>query len=117
MKLLGLKSWAICALVLASVVVKAQDIHFSQFTSAPLILNPAFTGVNGCDYRFAANYRTQWTGIAPFRTIAASYDMAIAKKKTRSKGNFGGVGVSFFSDKAGDSELSTNQVNLNFLIP
>ena len=112
MKLLRLKSWAIFAFVLASTLVKAQDIHFSQFTSAPLLLNPAFTGVNGCDYRFATNYRTQWTGIAPFRTIAASYDMAIAKKK-KSKGNFGGVGMSFFSDKAGDADLSTNQVNIN----
>jgi len=91
--------------------LQAQDIHFSQYNAAPLLLNPAMTGVNGCDYRFTANYRTQWTGIANFRTIAASYDMAYAKKK--SKGNFGGIGLSIFSDKAGDSELSTNQANLN----
>jgi type IX secretion system PorP/SprF family membrane protein len=113
MKWNGLKILAITLLFFAAFAAKAQDIHFSQYNAAPLLLNPAFTGVNGCDYRFAANYRTQWSGIAPFRTIAASYDMAIAKKKYKSKGNYGGVGVSFFSDKAGDSELSTNQVNLN----
>lgn len=112
MKSLRNKIYVVIVVVLTNMVVKAQDIHFSQFTSAPLLLNPAFTGVNGCDYRFAANYRNQWSGIAPFRTIAASYDMAIAKKK-KSKGNFGGIGMSFFSDKAGDADLSTNQLNLN----
>jgi type IX secretion system PorP/SprF family membrane protein len=113
MKLLRTKIWVITLTLLTTTFVKAQDIHFSQFTSAPMLLNPAFTGVNGCDYRFAANYRTQWNGVAPFRTIAASYDMAVAKKKTKAKGNFGGVGISFFSDKAGDSQLSTNQINLS----
>jgi type IX secretion system PorP/SprF family membrane protein len=100
-------------MLLTTIVGMAQDIHFSQFNAAPLLLNPAFTGVNGCDYRFAANYRSQWSGIAPFRTIAASYDMALAKKKTKSKGNFGGIGMSFFSDKAGDLALSTHQLNIS----
>lgn len=89
----------------------AQDIHFSQYNSAPILLNPALTGVNGADYRLAANYRQQWTNVANYRTIAASYDMALFKKTNRS--NYGGLGVSFFSDKAGDTDLSTNQVNLN----
>jgi type IX secretion system PorP/SprF family membrane protein len=113
MKLPGVKILILVTMLFATMFVKAQDIHFSQFNAAPLLLNPAFTGVNGCDYRFAANYRTQWGGIAPFRTVAASYDMAIAKKKTKSKGNFGGVGISFFSDRAGDLALSTNQVNIS----
>jgi type IX secretion system PorP/SprF family membrane protein len=113
MKLFGFKVWLVSTIVLASTFAKAQDIHFSQFTSAPLLLNPAFTGVNGCDYRATAIYRNQWTGIAPFRTVAASYDMALAKKRTKGKGHYGGIGVSLFSDKAGDSQLSTNQVNLN----
>jgi type IX secretion system PorP/SprF family membrane protein len=109
----GIKFLIFNILLFTAFFVKGQDIHFSQYNAAPLLLNPAFTGVNGCDYRFAANYRTQWTGIAPFSTIAASYDMAIAKKKYKAKGNFGGIGVSFFSDKAGDLALRTNQVNLN----
>ena len=94
-----------------SFTLSAQDLHFSQFNSAPLLLNPALTGVNGCSYRFAANYKTQWTNLAPYNTIAASYDMALFNEKPKS--NFGGIGVSFFSDRAGDSELSTNQVNLS----
>ena len=100
------------ALTLASYASFAQDIHFSQFHSAPLFLNPALTGINGANYRFVANYKTQWNGLAPYNTVAASYDMNIFKK-AGTRGNFGGIGVFFFTDKAGDSELRTTQANLN----
>lgn len=113
MRINGSKYWPTIVMLLVTCTMSAQDIHFSQFNAAPLLLNPALTGVNGCDYRFAANYRNQWSGIAPFRTIAASYDMAVARRKGNAKSNFGGIGISYFSDKAGDSELSTNQVNLS----
>lgn len=89
----------------------AQDIHFSQFNAAPLILNPALTGVNGCDYRMTANYRSQWAGVGKYNTVAASYDMAVMKRN--SKSNYGGIGISLFSDRAGDLSLSTTQVNLS----
>ncbi len=39
----------------------AQDIQFSQYYSAPLFLNPAFTGANVC-YRMSGNVRSQWPG-------------------------------------------------------
>ncbi len=89
----------------------AQDIHFSQFNNSPMTLNPAFAGVNGCSYRFVANYKAQWTNLDAYQTVAASYDMAVGK--TKPKGNFGGFGVSLFSDKAGDVNLRTSQVNFN----
>lgn len=88
-----------------------QDIHFSQFNAAPMQLNPALTGVNGCDYRFAANYRSQWAGLGKFNTVAASYDMAILKRT--SKSNYGGIGIAMYSDRAGDLSLSTTKVDLN----
>ncbi|TVR77750.1 MAG: type IX secretion system membrane protein PorP/SprF [Chitinophagaceae bacterium] len=91
--------------------LKSQDIHFSQFNAAPLYLNPALTGVNSCDYRFAANFRNQWTNVANYRTLMASYDMNLGGTGMPNS-NFGGVGVTFFSDKAGDIDLATNQVNL-----
>lgn len=88
-----------------------QDIHFSQFNAAPLQLNPALTGVNGCDYRVAANYRSQWAGVGKFNTVAASFDMAVLRKTAKS--NYGGIGISLFNDRAGDLSLSTTQVNLS----
>ena len=42
---------------------KAQDIHFSQFHAAPVLLNPALTGAFGGEARFIANYRSQWQEI------------------------------------------------------
>ncbi len=107
-----MKKYAIIiALFLTSFVAIGQDIHFSQFNSAPMLLNPALAGLNSGNYRFAANYRNQWTGLAPYNTFAASYDMNMFKQGPRS--NFGGIGMFFFTDKAGDSELRTTQVNLN----
>lgn len=88
-----------------------QDIHFSQFNAAPLQLNPALTGVNGCDYRFAANYRSQWAGLGKFNTVAASYDMAVLKRNDKS--NYAGFGLAMFNDRAGDLSLSTTKVELN----
>ncbi len=91
--------------------VQAQDIHFSQYNQQPLFLNPAFAGVNGCDYRVAATYRSQWAGLGRFNTVAASADMAILKKTKKS--NYGGIGISFFNDRAGDLSFSTTQANIH----
>ena len=49
-------------------VIQAQDVHFSQYYFSPLSLNPANTGNYDGDYRFFANYRTQW------RELSQSYD-------------------------------------------
>lgn len=90
---------------------KAQDVHFSQFNSSPIYLNPALSGLNGCNYRMAANYKRQWGGVANFQTIAASYDMNFLKKNRKS--NFAGFGISLFNDRAGDVNLSHTKVDLS----
>jgi len=101
----------ILALIFSSLAAIGQDIHFSQFNSSPLLLNPALAGVNRGNYRLATNYKSQWAGLAPYNTFAASYDMNMFKHSK--KANFGGIGMFFFTDKAGDSELRTTQVNIN----
>lgn len=92
----------------------AQDIHFSQFNSSPMTLNPALAGINGCDYRLVANFKSQWGSVSSgntYRTIGASYDQAVGK--TTRYSNYGGFGLSFFADQAGDGSFNTNQVDLN----
>lgn len=112
MRRLGLSLAILFLLACVSISnTNAQDIHFSQFNAAPIILNPALTGVNGSDYRVAANYRSQWAGLGKYNTVAASYDMALFRKTPKT--NYGGIGVSLFSDRAGDLSLSTTQVNLS----
>lgn len=98
---------------LFSFALKSQDAHFSQFYFSPLSMNPSLTGAFYGKARLLVNYRNQWNSIstAPYQTFAFSYDMGMKKK--RGKTGFLGAGVSFLSDKAGDSELSLNQINLS----
>lgn len=88
-----------------------QDIHFSQFFSSPLTLNPASAGMFDGDMRAIMNYRTQWGSISePYVTMAASIDAPVFRKINN--GMFG-MGVNFFKDDAGDSKLSTTNVGLS----
>src|SRR5688572_14314914 len=83
----------------------AQHYQFSQFYAAPTYLNPAFTGANACS-RLAINYRNQWNAIpGGFNTYQVTMDHAVKKFNS-------GIGIQFFSDRAGIGNLKTNQVNL-----
>jgi type IX secretion system PorP/SprF family membrane protein len=90
----------------------AQDIHFSQFYLSPQMQNPALVG-SGHDMQALLNYKDQWRSVAsPYKTIAASFDMKL-NKKNKKKG-FCAAGVSFFSDRAGDSKMGITQANFSF---
>lgn len=94
--------------------VQAQDIHFSQYFSSPLTLNPALTGAFNADFRAAANFRDQYFksdfGVAPgtYMTFSGSFDAALFRKKLKEDGL--GVGVMFFNDRAGSGALTTQSV-------
>ena len=75
-------------------------------------MNPAETGDLKSDIRAFTSYRSQWKSIStPYETFTFSYDMGI--KKNFQKSGFLGAGISFTRDKAGDVQLSMNQVNLS----
>ncbi|NDC40993.1 MAG: type IX secretion system membrane protein PorP/SprF, partial [Chitinophagia bacterium] len=59
----------------------AQDVHFSQYFTSPLTLNPGLTGLVPDDIRAAANYRTQWSSVStnPYMTGTISVDLAMLK--------------------------------------
>lgn len=91
--------------------VAAQDIHFTQFYSTPLQVNPAKTGFITGDYRLAGSYRNQWSSITvPYVTMTGSTDLSFAVGK-RKKDIFG-TGLVMFNDKAGDSRFSTTNIGL-----
>jgi type IX secretion system PorP/SprF family membrane protein len=53
----------------------AQDIHFSQIHTVPLMLNPAATGIMESQFRLATNYRNQWRQIDfPYVSNYLSFD-------------------------------------------
>jgi type IX secretion system PorP/SprF family membrane protein len=85
----------------------AQDIHFSQFMSSPMNLNPAQTGNFKGSYRFTGNARRQWSSVTiPYQTFGIAAD---ARNFLRAKN--AGAGISLYQDKTGDSQFSTLQFN------
>lgn len=97
--------------VFAGVSLFAQDIHFSQFYMTSLSQNPAMAGYSH-DFQGILNYKTQWQSVpSPYKTMAGSFDTKFKKQKV-TKGFWAG-GLNFFSDKAGDSRMSTMQANLS----
>jgi type IX secretion system PorP/SprF family membrane protein len=60
-----------------------QDLQLSQYDAAPIILNPALTGIKeNLKYRFVQQYRNQWDAIArkSFISTILAYDMNINQK-------------------------------------
>lgn len=81
---------------------QSQDVHFSQFSQTPQLINPAATGSFIGSFRGVLNYKTQWGGLgSPYKTYAASFDMPIAKGNGRKA--YLGVGGNFYKDAAGDA--------------
>jgi type IX secretion system PorP/SprF family membrane protein len=102
------------ALLLASVffgtVSSGQDIHFSQYTLTPLILNPAQAGAYR-NFEVIANYKSQWSSISPnaFKTMMFNYDGRLMQKKWKKKWLAAGLTIS--NDKAGEGDMITTQAN------
>ena len=92
--------------------LQAQDIHFSQFTMTPLLLDPSQTGKFGGDDRAILNYRDQWRSVAsPYKTYGFSYDMGLNRQHRRD--DFFGIGISAYSDKSGDISLGSTFLNVS----
>src|SRR5271156_6168840 len=92
----------------------AQDVHFTQYFTSPLTLNPALTGLVNEDLRFAANFRTQWSTVSanPYITGTISYDMAVLKGKLP-EGDALGIGLLGLYDKSGTGGLTNTTVGLS----
>jgi type IX secretion system PorP/SprF family membrane protein len=103
---------SIAAMAMSMGAAAQQDIHFSQYYTSPLFVNPATTGMFEGDLRAMTNYRNQWTTVgAPFSTISGSVDMPIFSPKNSD--DFFSLGGTFFNDKAGDSKFKTTSFGLN----
>lgn len=91
--------------------LQAQDLHYSQFYNAPLVVNPALTGIFNGDQRATLSFRDQGRTLpVPYLTFTAGYDQKIYPKK--SEKGFWGIGGFFNYDKQGDSQLQLINLNL-----
>ena len=94
----------VAALAITMQSVQAQDVHFTQFTASPLIVNPAFTGNFNGKLRAAAIYRDQWRSVtSPFKTYAASVDAPIVNDLSHD--DYLAAGLQLYNDRAGDGNL------------
>jgi len=91
----------------------AQDVHFSQFYNAPLLLNPAITGKINGTFRAGVIYRNQWfgevNGRTAFSTPMVSFDMPIRL----GNGDAFGVGGYVVNDRSSGGLLNRIQVVLS----
>ncbi|MBL7771293.1 MAG: PorP/SprF family type IX secretion system membrane protein [Chitinophagaceae bacterium] len=103
--------------LLLSMGAYAQDVHFTQYFTSPLTLNPANTGLVSCDWRLSGNYRSQWGSVnaTPYITGTVSFDMATLKGKLN--GDAVGVGLVAVYDKSGTGALQniTTGLSLSYI--
>jgi type IX secretion system PorP/SprF family membrane protein len=93
-------------------IIKGQDVHFSQFTQTPQLINPGATGVFRGSLRGIINYKTQWSTFGGgYKTYAASFDAPVTKKSR--KGSYLGMGANFYKDVAGKSDFGNLQIGLS----
>lgn len=110
MKIKMKKIILLSGVILVPFLGKSQDIHFSQFSEAPLILNPALACTR-YDTRVSINYRDQWASVTKAYT---TYGLSIEKsiKHLKLKKSFVGLSFNLFSDKAGDAGLGNMLANM-----
>lgn len=105
--------YTILFLLLISFFSRGQDFHFSQFFSSPQFVNPALIGLYGADFRAIVHLKQQ-NGIKGqtkrFKTVAAMVDGTLMRKKS-DMGYFG-LGVNFFNDQAGRSNLNVTRADV-----
>lgn len=101
----GLIAFSLCVQVSN---LKAQDIHFSQFSETPLLRNPSLAGIFNGDIRAQIVLRDQWNSITnAYKTgsLNAEYKMPVGKGD-----DFMTAGIQLLFDKAGTVGLFSTHV-------
>ncbi|MES2621224.1 MAG: PorP/SprF family type IX secretion system membrane protein [Bacteroidota bacterium] len=97
--------------------VNAQDIHFTQFFTNPLIINPAHTGYYDGNYRIGLNFKAQWPWAISnttynYHTETPYVDVSFGERKI--KVGWMGIGFHFLNDEAGDGSLTYRRFGLSY---
>ena len=98
--------------IISCTQLSAQDPRFSQFYTAPQLLNPALTGVFDGEYRVNMHYRNQWNSIldkSAFTGYAAGGDY---RYNVRDE-DYAGIGLQLLNQRSGVGNLSRTQAHLN----
>lgn len=93
--------------------LSAQDIHFTQYNMSPMTTNPANIGAFEGTARIGGIYRGQWNsvlGSSSYKTPSVYADAPIIRGFR--KKDWVGVGLTFFTDKAGVLNLTQTAAKL-----
>lgn len=103
--MLGLKKITCLLLFFMALEAKGQNLHYSQYYNAPLLVNPANTGFNpDYDFRIGGNYRNQWANVgSPYKTMGVWADARVLQN--RFENGWIGIGASIIKDAAGSGNL------------
>lgn len=89
---------------LSLTAVGQQDPLYSQYMLNPLVINPAYAGLNN-NFNAMAGYRTQWAGLdGQPTTLNASVHSSLV-------GNKVGAGILFINDRIGN--ISNSETNFS----
>lgn len=89
--------------------MNGQDIHFSNYYSSPLSLNPANTGNYSGNWRAMSNYRQQGDNIAnSYATATLAYDQPVYIFKEKAS-----IGLIYIYDNSADNTLLANKIYLS----
>lgn len=84
-----------------------QDPLYSQYMLNPLLINPAYAGLNN-NFNAMAGYRAQWTGLeGQPTTLNASAHSSLA-------GNKVGVGILFINDRIGNTSNTETNFSVSY---
>jgi len=103
-------------LIICGIAVNGQDTEFSQFEKAPLMLNPANTGMGRGYNRANLMYHSQQPvggSIGIYQTMYASVDAPIFSHKMKRQSGLLGAGLHFYNNTEGDAQLATMMAGLS----
>ncbi|MBL7765804.1 MAG: PorP/SprF family type IX secretion system membrane protein [Chitinophagaceae bacterium] len=100
-------------LLIGSLTASAQGLHFSQYYNAPMLLNPANTGLlQDNDWRAGVNYRNQWATVpVNYNTFSVFGDLGLFRDKWET--SWLGTGLAIYRDVAGNGNLALTRVQGN----
>lgn len=106
-------------------LLRAQDLHFSQFNENPSLLNPALAGAAD-PVKAALTYKDQWRSVsAPYKTFGATIETRFNQSNWEQVDKFRSMtfkqkstsrlamGFSAYNATAGDGKMGLTQGNLS----
>ena len=95
--------------IMVARTIQAQDIHFSQYYTTSLFINPANTGIYNGNIRFANNYRNQWSKLGtPINTYFSAFDTKLKLFKQNI-----GIGGLIIHDQSSVYGLTTDEFKIS----